>query len=585
MKVVRFGPSRLYGTLLVALWLPATAFQMQTIPQVGGIAGQTSPSQRKDPYGRETPHGSVLNFMKYAHRGDFKTAAKFLQLSPIERNQKGEELARELLTLMDTNLHASIGTMSDSPEGYLDDDPDPDLEIVGKFVVSDQETKFLLVRVRQEGTGPIWLVFAKTLTQVPLLYKSAGSPTVDRYLPTALAGTSFLGISLGRWLALLLSIPFALLLGWAVTGLAGWLWWNRKSLSQPVSRLSQRSFHKPVAVTLALLLHGGLVLFIGMPLYYRVYYFRLLAALLVTCGAWLGSRTLESLHSRSVLRTSDREMRSFLQLVHQLLRVSLFSLAVLVVLAFLGFDTKAILAGVGIGGIALALAAQKTLENLFGGITLIMDKVFAVGDDCVILDRQVTIRDIGLRSITMSTREGTEISFPNGMLSQNSIENLSRRTKFLISAVLPITYESKLAQFEEALTQVRKMLTSHTRIEQQSARFCLSRLNSLGYEVELYAYVLGTDSAEFFAIREEILVRILEILESTGATVAIPAQVSYFSKKSPIGPREAAASEPGIGASQNVDERIPQDSSADQPIAAAHICTHDSRSGPPKTSG
>jgi MscS family membrane protein len=585
MKMQRPRPFCLLGTLLVVLCFPAVAVEPQAIPQVGGAARQSSAPERKDSYGRETPRATVLNFLKYAHRGDFKTAAKFLQLSAIRQNQGGEELARELLTLMDTNLRASIGTMSDSPEGYLDDDPDPNLEVVGQFVVSDQQATFFLVRVFQDSTGPIWLVSAQTLTHVPLLYKSAGSPALDRYLPSALAEASFFGISLGRWLALLLSIPLALLLGSAVGRLAAWLWRRRPHSTQPGSRFSVLSFHKPISVILAVLLHGGFVFFIGIPLYYRVYYFRLLVALLVLSSAWLGSNILEGVHRRSVLRTKDREVRSFLQLIHQLLRVSLFCVAVLVVLAFLGIDTKAILAGVGIGGIAVALAAQKTLENLFGGITLVMDKVFAVGDDCLISDRQVTIRDIGLRSITMSTREGTEISFPNGMLSQNSIENLSRRTKFLISSILSISYESSLAQFAEALTQVRTILTSHHRVEHESARFCLSRLSPLGYEVELSAYVLGADIAEFSAIREDVLVRIMKILESVGAILAIPTQVSYVSKGSPTGQPLGSRAEQEIETSQDrshTDGRTLPDASAKRPVAATQAHALDSRSGSPE---
>jgi MscS family membrane protein len=541
MKMQRPGFFRLCKTFLIVLWFPAAAFQLPTIPNPSSAPAQPSVSLRKDSYGRETPRGTVLNFVKYAHRGDFKTAAKFLQLSTAKQKQEGEELARELLTLMDTSLVGSISMISDSPEGILDDDPDPDIEVVGKFVVSKQEAKFLLVRVPQQDTGAIWLVSEQTLAQVPVLYDSAGSPALDRYFPSVLAENSFLGISLGRWLALLLSLPLALLLGWAMGRLAGWLWGIRKPSGLPVNRVSPTSLQKPIAMMLAILLHGVFILAIGIPIYYRVYYFRLLTVLLVLSIAWLGSRFLDEVYRRSDLRTSSREIRSFLQLVHQLLRVSLFSLALLVLLAFLGIDTKAILAGVGIGGIALALAAQKTLENLFGGITLVMDKVFAVGDDCVISDRQVTIREIGLRSITMSTREGTEISFPNGTLAQNSIENLSRRTRFLISATLSVSYESKLVQFGEAIARVRKMLGSHDRIEQKSARFCLSGLSSLGYEIELFAYVRGADVAEFSRIREEVLFRVLEILESFGATVAIPAQLNYVSRKLPIGEGETSA--------------------------------------------
>jgi MscS family membrane protein len=544
MKMHRPFSIRFFRVLLIALWFFAPPFQLPAMPPQGSASSPSDVSQRKDPLGRETPRSTVLNFVKYAHRGDFKSAAKFLQLSTANQKKEGEQLARELLTLMNTSLHSSISLMSDSPEGFIDDSPDVNIEAVGKFVVNDQEAKILLIRVTQGDSGPIWLISSQTLAQVPSLYESAGSPALDRYLPDALAETSFLGISLGRWLAFLLSIPLAILLGWAVGHLPRWLHWNRKPLEIDGSRFAAHSPRRPIQAMMAILFHAVLVIIIGMPIYYRVYYFRGSAILFVLCAAWLGLRILDRVYASRNLRSRDRNLRSFFQLVHQLLRVSLFTLAGLLVLALVGINTGAILAGVGIGGIALALAAQKTLENLFGGITLVMDRVFAVGDDCVITDRQVTIRDIGLRSITMSTRDGTEISFPNGMLSQNSIENLSRRTKFLISATLTIGYESTLTELGDAVTNVREMLKSHERVEHESARFHLSGLSSLGYEVELFAYVRGADAMEFSAIREDVLCRVLEILESRNARMAIPARVNYVSMKSPNGQAGDLPTEP-----------------------------------------
>ena len=544
MKMHRPFSIRFFRVLLIALWFFAPPFQLPAMPPQGSASSPSDVSQRKDPLGRETPRSTVLNFVKYAHRGDFKSAAKFLQLSTANQKKEGEQLARELLTLMNTSLHSSISLMSDSPEGFIDDSPDVNIEAVGKFVVNDQEAKILLIRVTQGDSGPIWLISSQTLAQVPSLYESAGSPALDRYLPDALAETSFLGISLGRWLAFLLSIPLAILLGWAVGHLPRWLHWNRKPLEIDGSRFAAHSPRRPIQAMMAILFHAVLVIIIGMPIYYRVYYFRGSAILFVLCAAWLGLRILDRVYASRNLRSRDRNLRSFFQLVHQLLRVSLFTLAGLLVLALVGINTGAILAGVGIGGIALALAAQKTLENLFGGITLVMDRVFAVGDDCVITDRQVTIRDIGLRSITMSTRDGTEISFPNGMLSQNSIENLSRRTKFLISATLTIGYESTLTELGDAVTNVREMLKSHERVEHESVRFHLSGLSSLGYEVELFAYVRGADAMEFSAIREDVLCRVLEILESRNARMAMPARVNYVSMKPPNGQAEDLPTEP-----------------------------------------
>ena len=227
-----------------------------------------------------------------------------------------------------------------------------------------------------------------------------------------------------------------------------------------------------------------------MPLFYRVYYFRFLAVLLAICVAWFGIRFLDRLHRSSVFQSRGRESQSFLQLGYQLLKVAIVVATALAVLAIMGFNTKTMLAGLGIGGIAVALAAQKTLENLLGGITLVMDNTLFIGDDCLISGRYVTIQNVGLRSTAAMTREGTDISFPNGMLVQNSIENLSRRNRFLILTTLGLSSRCSLEQVQYVIARVREMLYSHSRVEQRTARFRMTGVQGLAYNVELFAYVL-----------------------------------------------------------------------------------------------
>jgi MscS family membrane protein len=481
----------------------------------------------KDPLRRGSPHSSVLSFVKSAQRGDYATAAKYLEISSAK--QDGPELARKLLALMDSNLVGSINTMSDSPEGSLDDSTDPNIEVVGRLVVPGKETRFLLVRVPESETGPIWLVSRQTLDRVPELYELAGAPTFDRYLPRFLADNLFLGIPAGRWLAWLLSIPLALSLGWSIVRLTGWLWQMKRCSTSSADEPHFRSAQRPAAIVIALLLHSVFVLLIGIPVFYRVYYFRTIAVLLTLSLAWLGRRVLDRLNERAVVRLGGGEAESFLQLGYQLLKVAILVIAALGVLALLGFDTRTMLAGLGIGGIAVALAAQKTLENLIGGITLLMDKAVYVGDDCLISGRYVTVCNIGLRSVRAHTREGTDITFPNGLLAQSSIENLSHRRRFLIMTTLSLSAEISAGQLKCVIARVREMLYSHARVEQSTARFRLAGLQGAGYQIELFAYVWSTRAVDFMAVQEDIFFRITDIVESVGARWAIPTHLSYQS--------------------------------------------------------
>jgi MscS family membrane protein len=521
-----YGRRTFSVTVLVALFCFPAAAQIPALPNAAASQSQPLVPAPKDPRGRETPQSSVLNFMKYAQRGDYDTAAKYLQLATAKQNQPAEETARQLLVLINTAFHGSIGTLSNKPEGNIPDADDPNVDVAGRFVVADQTVPFLLNRITRKDVGPIWLVSSQTVEQVPGLYQRAGSPKLFEYFPTFLIKKTLLGVPLGQWLAWLLSIPLSLLVGWAVISLATWSW--RLLKHSPANPMQPHSLGKPLILVLAVLIDVRLVFSIGMPVFYRVYYFRVLAILLIIGGAWLSVRIADQVFGRARQGKLRRASKSLLQLAHHFNNVVIIIVAVLLIITILGFDTKTMLAGLGIGGIALALAAQKTLENLIGGITLVMDEAASVGDDCVISGRPVTVQEIGLRSIRVVTQEGTEISYPNGMLSQASIENVSRRKTFLISTSILLSYECSLAQLQLAIAGVRDMLYSHTRVEAETAKFRFSGLTTTGFRIDLFAYVRTPDGAEFAGIQEDVLFRVVNIVESVGAQWA-PSEVAHLS--------------------------------------------------------
>ncbi len=542
---------RCWGILLfVFLWHAVGSAQIPSIPGISAPAAQAPLSQPKDPLRRETPQSATLRFVRAAHRGDYATAARYLELPTIRQRQEGPELAKKLLTLMDTSLVGSIATLSQSPEGFLDDSPDPNVEVVGRLEVQDKQIPFLLVRVTEKDAGPVWLVSQQTLDQVPGLYELAGAPVLDQYFPAFLADHRAMGISAGRWIAWLLSIPLALAIGAGVTWLMRWILRTVKHRGA----LQWSGIDKPITFIVAILFHAVLVLLIGIPLYYRVYYFRTLGVFLVVCLAWFGTRILDKAHTSSALRMSGKEAQSFLQLGYHLFNVGLIVGAALCILGILGFNTKTMLAGLGIGGIAIALAAQKTLENLLGGITLVMDNAIYIGDDCVISGRYVTIRNVGLRSTAATTREGTDIWFPNGMLVQSSIENLSRRNKFLIFTTLSLSRECSLDQLQCVIEKVREVLYSHPRVEQQSARFRLAGIDGAGYQVELFAYILSRDAADFSAIQEDILFRITRTVEATGGAWAVPIRLNYTATNQRMNEEKAAEAQRTVQKWQDKNE-------------------------------
>jgi len=526
----KFNRSGLWMLLLAAFLGYQSAAQIPaSIAHPGAAPVSTAPAPPKDPRGRATPQSSILNFVKYAQHGDYETASKYLQLPLSNKIQQNEEYAQQLLILINTSFRGSLATISDSPEGDLTDADNPNVDIVGKFVVDDQELQLQMVKVVHPDTGPIWLVSQQTLQQVPNLYQGVGAPRLARYFPDVLTKHSFGGVPDAQWLAWLLTIPLSWAAAWATVWLVRRLWAMRK---RPLTVVPYKTTsNTPFILFLAIEFNAVLVLLIGLPLYYRVYYFRLLGVVLTITLAWLSARAANRIYERITFSSFKRESRSLLQLAHRLYKVAILIVAILIIITLLGFNAGTMLAGLGIGGIALALAAQKSLEGILGGITLVMDKTASAGDECVLSGRYVTVKEIGLRSLRVTTREGTEMTFPNGMVAQGAIENLSRREKFLISSSLRLSYECSLAQLQLVIASIREVLYSHARIEQKNASVRLSGIGADGYRIDLFAYVDTVNGVEFGAIQEDILFRAIEIVESSGATWAIPSQITYLTQE------------------------------------------------------
>jgi MscS family membrane protein len=202
-----------------------------------------------------------------------------------------------------------------------------------------------------------------------------------------------------------------------------------------------------------------------------------------------------------------------------------------------------VLAGLGIGGIAIAFAAQKTLENLFGGISVLADEVIRVGDYCRFADRTGTVEDISLRSTRVRTDARTELSIPNGALATMNIENFTRRDKILFNPVLAIRYETSADQLRYLLAEVRRMLYGHPKVEAGSSAIRFANFDNSALRLEIFSYVLTRDSDEFNAIREDLLLRIMDIVENSGSSFAFPSQTLYLSRDSGLDKDKTAAAE------------------------------------------
>jgi MscS family membrane protein len=201
---------------------------------------------------------------------------------------------------------------------------------------------------------------------------------------------------------------------------------------------------------------------------------------------------------------------------------------VLVVLRHFGVDPTPILAGLGVGGIAVALAAQKTLENVIAGASLIFDQAVRVGDFLRMGTLEGTVEEIGLRSTRIRTLDRSIVTVPNSQIASMSLETLSVRDKFWFHPTVSLTYDTTQPQLHTVLDGIRQLLTTHPVIERGSVRVRFLRLGTFSLDVEVFAYVYARDWVHFLEIQEELLFKVTGIVERAGTQIAFPTQRVYF---------------------------------------------------------
>jgi MscS family membrane protein len=510
-----------------------------------GTHAQTPTPASADALGRETPSGTVYGFLQAAEAGNYKAAADYLQMASARRQSQGADLAEKLKLLMDRAFVGGLRRLSTRPEGNPEYGTSDD-QTIGVFSYGDGEVPVVLVRVADPNSGKIWLFSAETLSKVPELYDNIQAHRVENKLPQSLVRNVFLGMPLWQWLALFAAIPVALAIGWVVVLLLAmprrlWLKFRNRANLHSYSRMST-----PLLLCFSAVAHRIIAAYLGLPLLQRLYYYRIIGVVISIGFFWFLLRTatltMQRLrtHAISAGRTGTG---SLMVLGERLVKVLLLIAAVLATLGILGFNLTTVLAGLGIGGIAIAFAAQKTLENLFGGVSVLADEVIRVGDFCRFGDRVGTVEDVSLRSTRIRTLERTELSIPNGSLATMNIENFTRRDKFLFNPTLAIRGETSADQLRYLLAEVRRMLYEHPKVESDSARIRLAGFDKGALSLEIFSYIITRDQAEFSAICEDLWLRMMEIVENSGSGFAGPSQIVHFSRDSGLEKEKAAAAE------------------------------------------
>ena len=481
-----------------------------------------------DPLGRSTPQGTVVGFLKAMKREDYERAVDYLDTR--QTGKRAEQLARELNYILNEGMSTITTALSIKPEGNLQDNLPDNREYVGTVRTKRGEYKILLERVHKENNPPVWLFSSETLKLVPHIYEEVDIPWLEQHLPLAMTETRVAGQPLYRWVIPLVVLPLTLLLGWLFTRVLFAL--VRKPMSvrfgeAVISKLS--GIGKPVMLLFA----SGAVYALTLgsaSLLTRLFWTFLASTIAVVGLTWLllylidaGAEIIESRRpeaANAVIRLSATLMKALAVIVG----------LVVIFYYFAGINLTAVVAGLGIGGIAVAFAAQKSIENFFGGLFLVWDKPIRLGDFCRAGEYQGTVEHIGIRSTQIRTLARTVVSIPNGQLSSISVENFAMRDRYLFRHTLNLRYETTADQLRFVLARIRELLYQHPRVDSTTARVRFIGFGQSSLDVEIFAYVLETVQEAFLAVQEDLLLRVMDLVEAGGSGFAFPSQTLYMAK-------------------------------------------------------
>jgi MscS family membrane protein len=508
------------STFAVIRKLLVASFAAVALVSAQGPPANTPPAT--DPLGRTSPQGSIYEFLEAAHSHDYFKAQRYLDLrswSTADRAKQGPELAQQLEDLLD-DTGFDIATLSRDPDGDQSDNLPPRVDRLATFHVRQSNIDLQMEKVELRSGLRVWVVSADSVKLIPDAHKMLTENWFEKQLPQQLVTTQIWQTPIWRWIALL--------------GAAIVLWILVSAISLTLTRIFHSKLFTPVLRGPLRLLLWSLGFRAAIALappssIPRLFLERFAGLGFSLALAWAAGLLVDILAERWHSHLDPRVQAisySILPLGRQIAKAALYMIVLLGVLNAWGISVSTVLAGIGVGGIAVALAAQKTIENLFGGISVIGDRPVLVGDFCKWGNQVGTVIDIGLRSTRIRTLDRTVVSIPNGTFSTMQLENFSPRDKVWFHPILNLRKDTTSAQLQKILADCVSILKSEPKAEVGSIPVRFIGPGAYSLDVEIFAYITTSDYDEFLGIQQRLLLKIVEAVEAAGSALAVPWQQS-----------------------------------------------------------
>lgn len=522
-------------TLLLASCTTVNAQLLGT----GKSTTEEAPKIPTDSLGRDTPQGTVNGFIKAIAEQNYLRASQYLVLSKrsYRREKERIRIVQAFQRLLDQGGDILPPSMiNNKATGSTTDELGSGIDLVGTITTNNTLINLYVENQTEDDNKPaLWQFSDETVNAIA--NASIGDETIlDRILPDVLKERKMAGVPIGHWFVVVVMILVAYMLSWAIISFISFiihgLW--RKANTEKISAIID-AFTLPARLYMGVLVFVSLTQRLGISIIVRQRFSVIIVTIAIVAFLILLWRLTDfiSVYSKDKMTLRGRiSAISVILFLRRTTKVAIVVIGIIAILGAVGVDVTAGIAALGIGGIALALGAQKTMENFVGSVSLIVDQPIRVGDYCRIDDIKGTVESIGMRSTTLRTAARTIVTIPNGIFAASKIENYTHRDRFIFNPILTFRMETTPDQLRYLLVEIRALLYAHPCIINTSpiVRFTGITADALKVEVTAYIETISFDTSQ--EIQEDLLLRILDIIEKSGTGLAYPSQTIYFAKDS-----------------------------------------------------
>lgn len=496
----------------------------------GGLPPGTAPPPAAEPPqspvaegtivgGTDSPRRALERFLKSSRAGNFEVAASAL-FTVRTSSEEMQELARKLQAVMDRRVtleREQLDKISDLPSGHTSDGM-MDEDEVGRVDMPLGSEPIRLHRRRSPDGTAQWVFSLETVNRIESWYERLEDRWALDHLPNSLLITGPGGLLLWQWLMLPLLFGISVVLGLFLARLlriALRLAW-RSELGGAVAERQLGPLRVLSTALLLRLLTQILYLTAGAEENVRS---ACNVGLIIgfMFGLWRVAEVVSGRIQQSEWLRARPTMVGVMPLLHRLTEVGIWAAAVLWCLGELGYSVTGVLASLGLGGLAVALAAKNTLEHLLGGMTLSLDQPMRVGDLVKIGDVQGTVEQIGLRSTRIRTADRSLVTLPNGKLSDMQIETLAARDRIRMNLSLNVQYTLKAQGLRELRDALLSCIQKHALVHKDKIRVHYSNLSDAAATIDITCWIDTNDQDQFLETRHSLLLQLIEVVESFGA--------------------------------------------------------------------